>query len=468
VRRVVGWFVVYVVVLGAIDVYRWQIWSFGGDAGLFAQAALDAFGGFRDGPEQASHFAYHWSPVLALLYPVVALWRSALALQLVQLGLVGASVFPFYALLRRATSEALASRIALLALLYPPLIGVAFADFHELAFFPLTLFALVWAADAQRWLACAAFGFVAVLIREDVALVVAGFGAALAIAGALRRGRPGAGLLWLAPVAPAATMVAGAGLIALSAAAFGAYFALVVPALGGWRPSHFYTYPFADGPLALAAALLVQPWTVLAAVATLGRLTFLLEALVPLLLLPLRSTWMLVALPGLLVILLSSESAVWRMGNHYVALVAPQLLLGTAAVLVALARERPAAAQRRLSIVFGLCALVLVAFNPLHLAHYLTPPYADLADVRRAFALVPRDAVVSTHDEWFTHYALSYPNVASSGVFPTSYAVFADDYTYPWFRQSVLPRLRAAVAQGRFRVLAQYGNVKVYVRTTAR
>jgi len=461
-KRVAWWFLGYVVVFCSIDVYRWKIWSFGTDTGAFARAILNTFSGSYDSAEQASHYAFHWSPIIGVLYPLVALTHSPLSIQFAQVLLVGASVFPFYAIVRRYSGEPLASRIALLALFYPALMSIAFEEFHEMAFFPLVLFSLVWAIDAGRWAIFFLCSIAAVLIREDVLIAVAVLGAALVVAGAVQRSNEG--LLFLAPRAPAATMLAGGWLVLLSLGVFAAYFKLVIPAVGGWRPTHFYSYPFADGPVALLAALVTQPLAVVREIANYKRLSYLLEVFVPLLFLPLRSVWFLVALPGLLIVLLSSEGIVWRMGEHYAGLFAPQLLLGTAATLVAMSRRRSHVAQRALSFVFGLFALFLIAFNPMHIAHYLTPPYRDLADARRAFAVVPRAAAVTTHDEWYSHYALVYPNAANSADLPTQYAVFADDYT-PSGTLSVAERwTQRQTALGRFRVIAQFGRVKVYER----
>jgi len=179
--------------------------------------------------------------------------------------------------------------------------------------------------------------------------------------------------------------------------------------------------------------------------------------------LPLASTWLLAALPGLAIVLLSSEGITWRIGSHYAAIYIPWLLLGTAAVLVGLARVRSdAAAQRIVTVIFSLCAVVLIAFNPMHVGHYLTPPYADLEDARKALAAVPPDANVSTHDEWYTHIAVEYPNATIAWLYPPQYAGFADDFNNGSFREEVLPKLRAGVADGSYRVVAQFGQVKVY------
>jgi hypothetical protein len=58
-RRVTIMFGIYAAVMGAMAIYRWQIWSFGADTGTFTQVALNAFAGFRDTSELGSHFHVH-------------------------------------------------------------------------------------------------------------------------------------------------------------------------------------------------------------------------------------------------------------------------------------------------------------------------------------------------------------------------------------------------------------------------
>ncbi|MFZ0364214.1 MAG: hypothetical protein WAL67_08405, partial [Candidatus Cybelea sp.] len=63
------WCGVEFVVLAALAVVRAKLWTYGSDTGTFAQIVADAFGGMRNGVEAGSHFRYHWSPSLALLWP---------------------------------------------------------------------------------------------------------------------------------------------------------------------------------------------------------------------------------------------------------------------------------------------------------------------------------------------------------------------------------------------------------------
>ena len=459
---------VYVAILGALALWRWHVWSYGTDTGTFAQVIADAFGGFRDGPEQGTHFRFHWAPLLAVLYPLVALTRSPLSIQLAQIGLIAASAFPLYGIARTYVGEVAAFRIALLALIYPPLAAVAFTEFHEIAFYPAIALGLFWAAERRRWRTFAVLAFLSALIREEACLVFIVVGLVLAAAGWIHRAaKDGAGLLLGAPQAPLALARAGLGLVAVNAGALAFYFGVVIPHVGSWQPSRFYDYPFAQGPVALLLALALHPWY-LAQLVTFGRFTYLLEAFVPLAFLPFGSRWSLLALPGLAIVLLSSDAITWRMGSHYAAIWIPWLLVGAAATLVRLERNRsPALATRGAFAAAALCALFLVAFNPMHAPHYLRAVYPT-ADAERALAALPPGAgPIVTHDEWFVRIALSHPDAT---VFLCPYvrsAVYADDFPNGYFQNDIKPQLQRRLARHDAAVSARFNQVAIYRLTPA-
>jgi uncharacterized membrane protein len=462
-RKVVAGYAIYAVVLAALAVVRWKVWSYGADAGTFTQVVLDTFGGFRDGPEDGTHFRFHWAPLLAVLYPFVAVFRSALVLQFAQIALIGATAFPLYALARRYASEALAWRCAIVALIYPPLAGVAFLEFHEIAFFPVLVAALVWAADGEAWAPFALVGALSLMVREEACAVMLCAGLLLALC-ALRPTRR-RGLLYLEPRERRATALAGGALALAAAAVLGFYFGFVIPHVGSWQPARFYEYSFARGPLAVLAALVLQPGVAVPALVTLGRFTYVLEGLAPLAFLPLRSPWTLAALPGLGVILLSSDGVTWRMGSHYAATWVPWLLVAVTAVLCARARDAGLRAGLvRFRWVLGGCVLFLVAFNPMHVGHYLKASYADTADAERALASLPPDAAVLTHDEWFTRIAGRDPRATIFFRPNTEYVVVADDYPNDAFQRLLRPLLAREVAAHRFAIVARDGKVVVYKR----
>jgi uncharacterized membrane protein len=98
-------------VLAALACVRAKLWTYGSDTGTFAQIVHDAFGGMRNGVEGGSHYRYHWSPSLALLWPLVALTRSALPLQIAQAAATVACAPLVAALARRYAGERLAVRL---------------------------------------------------------------------------------------------------------------------------------------------------------------------------------------------------------------------------------------------------------------------------------------------------------------------------------------------------------------------
>ncbi len=461
-RRLALAILAYVAVLCALAAWRWHIWTFGADSGTFAQVVANAFDAFVDGPEQGTHFRFHWAPLLATLWPVVTLGRSALLLQFAQIVLIAATAIPLYALARPYAGESLAFAYASLALIYPPLAAVAFTEFHEIALYPVLALAIVWSAERARWGWFALFGVLAALVREEACIVLALVGVVLAIVGAARRKAPrarGEGLLAGTPREAERLAVAGMALCGVNVAALGVYYGVVIPRVGPWQPSRFYDYSFAHGPASLLVALATHPANALA-LCTLGRFTYVLEALVPLAFLPLFSRWSLLALPGLLVVLLSSDPIAWRMGSHYAALWCPWLLLGAVAALV----RRPRLLRRFYAAAVAFCIVFLSAFNPMHVAHYVRPVYAH-DDAAKALALVPADALLVTHDEWFAHAAY---RIRRSTIFfcpYVDYAVFADDYPSTYYEREERPEVEREVATGRMRVAATFGRVRVYRRT---
>jgi uncharacterized membrane protein len=419
---------------------RTSFWTYGADTGTFTIAILNAPHGMADSFEQGSHFRYHWSPILVLLYPLVAITQSVLSLQIVQVFLVVGSVLAYYALIERYIGKTLALRCAIIALLYPPLIGLAFAEFHELAFAPLFTFLALLALSARRWGWYALLLLALLCVREDVALLTGFMGSVLTVYGARSGDR--------------AYAKAGA-LTALSAGAvLLLYFGLIVPHLGGWGPSGFYTYSFDGDAHHLKDEMAVVP-----------RLTYVLEILIPLAFLPLRTRWFLLTVPAIAIVLSANSGGVWRMGMHYVALWIPWVLLAMAAGLAQIqARAGERAAIGWSSAATALCVLFLVLMNPTHAQHYLTPAYRDTAAVQRVIHCVPPNATLGTHDEWYAAIAFTHPNETIGAPSYASYLLFADDYPNGEFQAKILPAIRRQVADGHVNEVCRSNRVAVYRR----
>jgi uncharacterized membrane protein len=433
-----AWTISVFVLLAVLDSLRLARWTYGADTGTFVQVVLDAFGGMRNGIEHGTHFRYHWSPSLALLWPFMALTHAALTLQLIQSAATVAVAPLLYALAAPRAGPRLALRVAILGLVYPPLLAVGWGEFHEIGLFaPLALGAIV-AADRRRWSAFAACVILACGIREDVCVELALAGIALGIGNWRSRGA------WFATAA-------------LALAALTLYYGIIIPRLGGqWVPAHFYEFPFAHGALALTVAPFLHPLAFVQTFFTRGRLTYLLEAFVPLAFLPLFSRWVLLALPGFAIVLLANTDLVYHMGNHYAALWIPWLLAATAFA----AAER--AALRWCTIALALSAIFLAFLNPMHPAHFLRPSYHDIQAAREALACVPAGASVATHDEWFSTIAAQRPQATLATISGVDYLVYADDFPNDEFQVRVRPALRAEVAAGAYREVCRFGAVATY------
>ncbi|MEA2787455.1 MAG: hypothetical protein QOF71_3559, partial [Candidatus Eremiobacteraeota bacterium] len=350
----------------------------------------------------------------------------------------------------RGLATGVADRIGAVALVYPPLAAVGFAEFRDLGLLPAL--ALGWWLAVQRraWGWVAASALLLAALREDVCIELALVGVVVAVDGALRRDRT--------------LVAAGLGSAALGAVSDAIYALVVLPRVGPWPPSHFYDYPFAHGPAALLLAPLLHPLAFFAAILTVGRLTYVLEALVPLAFVPLRTRWAWLAVPGFAIVLLANSGLVWRMGMHYAALWIPWLLIAFAAGIATLRAQR-----RWTTIAFVLSAIVLIAFSPLHPLHYLKPSYHALGDARAVLAALPPGAHVATHDEWYAAIAAREPNASVLGTGPSPFAaqyiVFAEDFPNATFHDVLVPRIHAVLRCGDYRLVMRRGSVVAYGRT---
>ncbi len=246
----------------------------------------------------------HWSPILALLAPLYWVASDPRTLLVAQGAAFAAAVPLIWRFARRralaATSAATSATIAYLAagtyvLSWPVAEAVAFG-FHEVAFVPVLTAAFFERMDAGRPRAAVAAAAALLLVKEDMGLLVAGFGLWLLVTHARVRKRQ----------VLAAVMIAG------GIAATGVATLVLRPAFGGsamyyWRYGglgpdlpqaawHVISHPL------LAAHLLASPAVKLVTLAWLaGALAFL----------PVASPIAVAAVPLLAERMLASSSPDW-------------------------------------------------------------------------------------------------------------------------------------------------------------
>jgi uncharacterized membrane protein len=432
---------VYAAVYFVLGADRYVTYHSGADLGLFTQTIASAFHGFSNTTEGGSHFTFHFSPILYLCAPLLWFTHSPLALVAIQALAGGLAAPPLFYLARRRVGERLAWRIALVALLYPPLAGVTFTDFHENGFAPAATLWLIWAADARRWGWVALFLALCLGIKEDQGPLLAFAGLFAAVYFARRGERAGVAF--------------SLGAVAVSLATFVAFFAFVRPLAGAtdaWGPLHFYTWSHIVDPRGSA------PWY------SIGRPAYFLEAMVPLVFVCCFSPLFILALPAFAEVLLSHESITYTMGQHYAAVWIGYVLAAFALGVARIARRHPLSAQRLVTTSAVLCGLVLVFASPTHWGHYLRLRTAHDVAIDRAFQWLPPTAPVGTHDELYAHLGFD-PNASLGLRRDPQYALFDNTYWSSYWVERVRPRLIAEVAAGTYRIVRSDDGIQLFLKT---
>jgi uncharacterized membrane protein len=284
-------------------------------------------------------FGDHASYVLVLLAPLYRIWadpRLLLTVQVLFLALPAAVVYKLGA--RRLGHPAAGLAVAVAYLAYPAMQWAMVWQFHPETIAAGALAMAALAADRDRPRATYAWLALALACREDVGLVVAGFGALLAVGGKRELGRRTAllGLGWF--------------LVATF---------LLIPLANG-RPTAQFEAAYRVGGRGPLAVLLGLPWIALHAATTAisnDGLFYLLLVFLPLAGLPLLAPrWLLPVAAPLLLNLASAHPEQHQIRFHYLATAAPFLALAAVAGLEVVA------ARRRALLAPLLVLLVLLAF----------------------------------------------------------------------------------------------------------
>lgn len=374
---------IYAAVMFALGFIKYQGHHSLVDLGIFTQTAASAFGCFCN-PIEGSHWAFHFSPILYVAGIALAIWHSPLVLTLLQAVAGALAAPPVYALVRERSTQTYARLCALIVLLYPPLLGLIFNDFHENGLAPAAVLWLLWAFTTRRLVAAAIFAAVVLAIKEDQALFLACAGVFSYVA-------------FRKTDAVRARFAAITSLISLGV--FALFFFAIQPHAAAnphWNPTRFYAWS-RDDVAHLGAGIL-------------SRLGFIVLAFLPLLFVPLRVAPILLAVPPLAEVLFSRMPTTYTLGSHYAGAWAGYVLfafaLGMAKYYVFDARR----AWRTAWWCLGLCVLELTVANPMHPRINL---HARSAEDRRLDAFLqtlPESMPVATQEEAYTHLAATHPD----------------------------------------------------------
>ncbi|HZK39363.1 MAG TPA: DUF2079 domain-containing protein, partial [Clostridia bacterium] len=121
-----------------------------------------------------SHFGVHFSPIYYLVLPFYAVLPRPETLLFIQAAVIGAGVFPIYAICRKlALSPKTTFAMLFIYILYPALSRGALYDFHENKFLTLLILWLIYflVAEKTRWMFV--FALLTLSVKEDAAIYVA-------------------------------------------------------------------------------------------------------------------------------------------------------------------------------------------------------------------------------------------------------------------------------------------------------
>jgi uncharacterized membrane protein len=391
--------------------------------------------------EQISRLGAHVDPILVAFAPLWWIWPSPVMLLTVQAVAVALGALPVFWLARKhLDSEAAAVGFALAYLLYPAVQWLTLNEFHPVALAaPLLLFAL-WYLDEDRLLPFVGFALAASLCKEEIPLVVAGFGVWYAVA--RRR--------W----------VAGAAIAALGVAAAAVSIELIVPHFNEGASSAFYgRYDEVGGsPTGILETAVTDPEQLFSVAFDTRGLDYLAQLIFPLALLCLVSPVTLVAAPELAINLLSATPTQTSIHFHYTAGAIPGLVGGAVFGAAFLERRRPGVARPAgmLAVTATLVANYLLGPLPVWrdvpggetLQAYATHVSAHDEAAARAVELIPDDEVVSATNSLGAHLSarrrvLSFPYIRDA-------RWIAADETQPGYADRVAP-LATAVQLARLR-----------------
>ncbi len=180
--RIVFFLVIsYVLVFGALTLFlHFTLNGADDDVGLFHQVVWNSLRGRLLEtsllPDLTLLIGQRFSPILLAFVPLYAVWGSPAVLLLVQTLGIAASVFPLYWFARVQIGRTLGVLVAFAYLMYPALQHVNLFGFHEIALaIPMLSFASFFLLRARYipFLICL---LVSLLIKEEMAIVAAGFG----------------------------------------------------------------------------------------------------------------------------------------------------------------------------------------------------------------------------------------------------------------------------------------------------
>jgi len=370
-------------------------WSFQStylDLGCFEQGLWTTLNGlfFWSSPHNTSQFGIHVSPILFTLLPVYSLVPHTETLLVVQTILLASAAVPLFLIGKKFLNSWGGLTFAMLYLLYPATHGINLVDFHELAFLPLVLFSAIYYMFMRKTSLFIFFLFCALMIKEDVVLVVIMMTAYAVYYGYYNSPKE----RWIFLI----FIVASILWLLIS-------FTLIIPHFHPEGYIHSSRYEMSDG----LAGLITHNFTL--------KVAYLILLFGPLVLTPLAAPeFLLISLPSFAEIVFQDDIA-YRINIHYCALLIPILftaaILGTVRIRKTLVEKTPHLVKYLYPLLVIMGILYAIVWTPAPISPFtLFPVFSHPCDytindhtqiIQNAISIIPNNASVSTQNNLASH-----------------------------------------------------------------
>jgi uncharacterized membrane protein len=435
------------------------------DLGILDNVMFNAMSGhgFRApvlfGPSGGSLLAGHANFVLYLFLPFYWLFPRAETLLVIQSVLLGFAAVPLYGFAATKLPRWSAALVSLAYLLYAPMHGPNFYDFHFLPTSIFFIFSLFWALASRRTVLVWIIWLLCVSIREDIPIGLATLGLFMVITGySVRTG------LWMT---------------LLSATAFVVIKFVIMPMAGTWWFANIYKELMpADAKSygGVVMTLLTNPTFALSTLLKQSKLVYALHLLAPLVFLPLRRwvyLWLLFA-GFFLTLMTTGYKYTLSIAFQYTAHWIPYLFGASVLALAAMGASRTGRIHRQAALVALVVGVVLhswsfgAVLDPIKfVGGFHSVPFgvtnserARYQDLREVVAMIPPEASVVATDPETPHIS----NRVTAHAFRTG----ADNAEYflirRFSRRSAREKAQTALNDYDYGLLAKVGEFYLFKR----
>jgi uncharacterized membrane protein len=370
-------------------------------------------------------FGTHFSPILFLVLPVYSLSSSPETLLIFQSFILALGAVPLYFFAKNTlNNKVIAVAFSLAYLLYPPLQGVNWFDFHVQAFLPLFFLCAVYFLSKEKWPYYFLFIFLSLAVAENVPITVVFLGIYCfwrfrkQIIEAIKTRR----LFDKRLIVPILTIVVALLWIFFAGWIQQAYFPINPAFTQLYKAvSHWSVLGVKDDPIKLPIYLITTPGRALDALYYDFplKLIYLILLFGPLLFLSFRSSITAVSLAWLVPAMFSNYSPYYTIGDHYPAYIVAFIFLGA---VEAIKKDKKSFSLPTLSsytkklLFIGLLFTLFVSpLSPVittwgnsfpHFADYHLPTMTGHEELLQTIAdIVPDNASILTINNIFPHFS---------------------------------------------------------------